>query len=88
MGRGPGAGLGVGILWVKELSNAVKALDVTVKVLVKADVMVPSVKVDGERAVVKPPLTLLGLGLGDELVAVTVVLKLLPMMEELAEAAH
>jgi len=86
MGRGPGAGLGVGILWVKELSNAVKALDVTVKVLVKADVMVPSVKVDGERAVLKPPLALMLLG--DELVAVTVVLKLLPMMEEPAMAAH
>jgi hypothetical protein len=89
MGRGPGTELGgVGAFWVKELSNAVKALDVTVKVLVKADEMVLELKVDGEPTVLKALIAPLGLGLGDELVAVTVELKLLPMMELEPEAAH
>jgi hypothetical protein len=71
-----------------ELSNDVKALDVTVKVLVKADEVVPSVKVDGEPVVSKALIALLGLGLGAELVAVTVERKLLPMMEDEPVAAH
>jgi hypothetical protein len=71
-----------------ELSNAVKALDVTVKVLVKADEMVLELKVDGESTVLKELIAPLGLGLGDELVAVTVELKLVPMMELEPEAAH
>ena len=87
MGRGPGT-VEVGSFWVKELSKLVKAKFVTLKVLVKEEVMVPGVKVDGEPAVLKAPLTLLGLVLGDELVAVTVELKLLPTMEEEPVAAH
>jgi len=78
----------VASFWVKELSNDVKPWDVTLKVLVKAEVMVPAVKVDGEPDVLKAPLTLKGLGLGDELVAVTVELKLLLTREEAAEADH
>jgi len=89
MGRGPGTELGgVGTFWVKELSNVVKALDVTLKVLVKADVMVPLVKVDGEPTVEKAFTAPLGFGLGAELVAVTVEVKPLPRMEDPPVAAH
>ena len=90
MGRGPGTELGgaVEACWVMELSNCVKALVVTWKVLVKADEMVLEVKVDGEPAVLKALIAPLGLGLGAELVAVTVEEKLLPMMEDEPEAPH
>jgi hypothetical protein len=89
MGRGPGAELGgVGSFWVKELSKDVKELVVTVKVLVKADEMVLGLKVDGEPDVVKALTAPLGLGFGDELVAVTVEMKTLLMMEDEPAAAH
>ncbi len=71
-----------------ELSNDVKALLVTLKVLVKSDVVVPLVKVEGDIAVEKAPLTMLGLGDGAELVAVTVELNSLMIMEDEPVAAH
>ena len=71
-----------------ELSNDVKALFETLKVLVKSDVVVPLVKVEGDIAVVKAPLTMLGLGFGVELVAVTVESNMLPIMEDEPVAAH
>jgi hypothetical protein len=89
MGRGPGVGVvEVGSFWITELSNDVKALFVTLKVLTKSDEVVPSVKVDGVPTVLNAFTAALGLGLGDELVAVTVELKPLPMMEDEPVAAH
>lgn len=87
MGRGPGTEL-VANFWLTELSNDVKPWDVTLKVLVKADERVPAVKVDGEPTVVKAFTAPLGLGLGAELVAVTVEVKPLPRMEDEPVAAH
>ena len=87
MGRGPGVADG-GADWVRELSNDVKALVVTLKVLVNADEVVPALKVDGEPAVLKALIATLGLGLGAELVAATVELKPLPRMEDEPVAAH
>ena len=90
IGRGPGTELGVGVeaCWVMALLNDVKALDLTVKVLVKADEMVLELKVDGEKKVLKALIAPLGLGLGAELVAVTVETKPLPMMTDEPSAAH
>jgi hypothetical protein len=87
MGRGPGVADG-GADWVRELSNAVKALLVTLKVLENADEVVPAVKVEGEPTVLKALTAPLGFGLGAELVAVTVELKPLPMMDDAPVAAH
>jgi hypothetical protein len=88
MGRGPGVAEVGGAFWVRELSNDVKALVVTLKVLVNADEVVPALKVDGEPAVLKALIATLGLGLGAELVAATVELKPLPRMEDEPVAAH
>ena len=87
MGRGPGVAEGVA-LWVTELSNAVKALLVTLKVLVNADDVVPAVKVEGVPTVENALTAPLGLGLGAELVAVTVDENWLPMMDDPPVAAH
>jgi len=89
IGRGPGVGVvEVGSFWITELSNDVKALFVTLKVLVNAAERVLELKVEGELTVLKALIAPLGLGLGAELVAATVELKALPIIEDEPVAAH